>query len=206
VTDSPKPARAPSARVLELAHQVLHPEPLGIYRPMGVGRGKAMKVSARWADVTRPKGTYVTEVDGGCFLEIAPEAGVADNGKNARFGWGTPEAITVLLGLADIQHWLVAIREYRLRRKLPASLCKGKGKGVDRKVEDGVIEFYHKTPAGQTIITVTFAEDSATIRLYRGRGGNTQDAQSIKIGLAEEYALERYLDLALNRILALGVR
>lgn len=197
----PKPVPVTPQFVANLHY---HPEPLGFYKPMGPGKGKAMKVQYRYKALENDKG-FIEDVEGGLFLQIAPEVGKND-GNFATFGWDqakNPTTVIAKLGLADVQGMAAAREHYRRFYKLPASLKKKqKVEGKWVPVDGEIWGTYHKSGSGGLAIELLFAVESLTITVSR----SAQQRQSIQLTLAEEWSFFRYLERAVDRMMDVGER
>jgi hypothetical protein len=174
-------------RMIELRHR---PREMYVYKPRQDGSGTALKVQLRVIPEFPPDKTYISKVDGGLFLELAPQLGEKGPDGFARFDWATDgHKITAKLGVPDITTILVGIREVRYRGKATPKSTRTKS-----DTDGTTVSMFHKFEASTTSIALKFEAD-ATI-LYVSKSKDVK--QSIKLTLQEERALEAYLIHALD--------
>lgn len=180
-----------------LAASTIRPEPVAFYKPLPSGDGRAAKLNLRLAPTYKGdlEKYYVEDVEGGLFIDIAPQGGANDAG-NAVFKWTDPSKVTAKLGMADLSALLVGQAEYRKTGQVPEGL-----RGKDKSKTD-VISLFHKTPGGgSTSIAMQLSPTGMSLRLAKSK----EHFQSIRLNLQEELILVRFLTLSLDAFIKLGV-
>lgn len=173
------------------------PQPYLVYKPTKKSTGSALRLQLRLEPTWEEKDGYARpnmKGNGGLFLELAAQTGFSDG--NASFGWGEPTLVRAKLGLQDVMKLLAAIREVRVSgHEVPASL---RGKTGDA----WMTELFHQFDGATTIISMKFEAERSIVRI-----GKSKDLyRSIVLDLHEERGFERYLELALEGFLRVGVR
>lgn len=176
------------------------PQPYLVYKPSPRGDGTAMRLQLRlepeWKAVGEA-GTLVPVIkgNGGCFLELAAQQGFGEGGY-AAFGWGDAKLLRAKLGLADVLKLRSAIQDVRVANREVAASSRGK---------DGapyVVSLFHKFNSGSTVISYSFEETRSLVRVSKAKDW----ARTISLEPHEEYGFGRYLDLALEGFLRVGLR
>lgn len=195
-------------RALKLIETELSPQDFLVYKPRG-GRGAALKLNLRLQpefEQTADGGQYIRRTkQQGLFLELAPEGPKSDAGY-ATFLWRDPERVVrCKLGMPDVTRLLVGIREYRHHyREVPKFMRPGPD--VDKS--PNVISSFHKFGQANTAITYTFQDEQMSILNVSKQAAKGAEAKrvSIALNLDEEFGFERYLSLALDGFLRVGLR
>jgi hypothetical protein len=178
------------------------PAPFLVYKPSKSGSGQALKLHLRlspeWVDGDAGSGYFVRPKNQGLFLEIAPQEGKTDKGF-PRFGWNSPGLVRCKLGLVDVSKLLLSIREVRhLGREVPFPYRPG----PDREANPFAYTAFHKFGENSTAINYTFEQMRSIVRVSKSR----DLARSIALDVHEELSFERYLELAHDAFLRVGIR
>jgi hypothetical protein len=168
------------------------PEALHVYKPQRSGGGTALKIQVKLLPGFTDRGFVDPESLRGVWVDLAEQTGVKDG--YAQFDWAHP--VTAKLGLPDLSGILVAIREFRAGRPLPATLL------PKRPTEIPCVEFFHRFGEASTVVTYAFGPDHAFLRISKGKDRR----RTIRVTLAEELVLARYLELGLDALLRTGGR
>jgi hypothetical protein len=172
-------------RMTELRHR---PREFYIYKPYKDGSGTALKVQLRLVPTFHEKG-WVTDVDGGLFLELAAQLPAKGADGFARFAWDGNTKVVAKLGVPDITAILVGIREVRFRGKPTPKSTRTK------KDEIGTtVSLFHKFGESSTGIALNFSADNTEILVSKSK----ELRRGIKLTLPEELAFESYLRKALD--------
>lgn len=182
-----------------------NPAPMYVYKPRPDGTGVALKLNLRMEvkmSEAQDGAEYVEEVDGGLFLDIVGQAGKTDDGKHAKFAWSDDaKKVSAKLGLNDQLGFLTAIREVRYRGKpVPTPLRNKREEDPAKAVS--TLSLFHKFGNSSTGITYNFTADGGSLRLSK----SAQKWKAVNLTLMDEMQFERYLNLALDAYLSLGVR
>lgn len=186
-----------------LATTVFSPQQHVIYKPTKAGTGQALKIQLRlepkWVATAEGGGYFdgTANKDGGLFLEIAPQ-GAANGDGYPTFLWSaTEQLLRCKLGIPDITGLLVALQQYRVARVDVPSYLRDKNNGSPNEVF-----LFHKFKSGSTIITYRFEEESAILRISKGK----DRYRSISLNLGEELIFRTFLEMALEAYLRVGKR
>lgn len=176
-----------------IANLQLNPAPICFYKPKQDGTGVAMKLDLRLKP-TFGDGEFVSEVDGGLFLELVAQSG-KDDRNNPTFGWkDNDKRITAKLGLPDISGMLYAIRTTRvLGKKLPPTKNDDSG---------ALLVMFHKYEEESTIIKMKFEAKGTVIEISKSK----ENRRSIMLSLSEEIELQSYLQHSLGAFHLVGKR
>lgn len=164
--------------------------------------GTCLKINLRlnptWSDLPQEGeelAEYVKEYTGGLFLQIVPQ------GEHNKRGFPTADheserRVTAKLGMPDASALVVAREQVRLRGlEVPEQFRHAKQPKPD------TVGLYHKTPNGGGVaIAWQFSDEGSYVRLSRAK----DHAQSIKLTLAEEYQVIRYLERAIDAMFEAG--
>lgn len=173
------------------------PEPMYVYKPRKDGSGTALRADLRLSVTFGDKG-FVSEAEGGLYLELAAQEGKTDGGF-AKFGWGNDETIIrTKLGMPDVINLLLAFRQVRhLGGEVPDAI-----RPKSHKEATHSVELFHKFGKDTTIISLEFKDGGSYLRLSRSK----ELTRSVSLSLAEEVQLETYLQMALEAFLRVGMR
>jgi len=181
--------------ILQRLNLPLNPEPIYVYKPRPDGKGAALKLDLRLSPIY--KDGFIKDVDGGLYLEIAPQAQKGDDGF-ARFGWQDAEnRVTAKLGMPDITAWLLALRTGRIRGKALPDSIRSK-----RDDTGATLSMFHKFGDETTAIDVKFDAAGSFVNVSKSK----THRQSIKLNLQEELQVEAYLAHALSAFQLVGMR
>jgi hypothetical protein len=180
------------------------PEPMYVYKPRGDGNGAALKLNLR-LDATiggDPGAEFVDKIDGGLFVDLAKQDGKTPDGKFAKFGWQHEASLVkAKLCLPDVLGILTAIRNVRhFGKPVPTALQpKAEADAGKRKL---TLSLFHKFGTSTSAITLAFAAEGSVFGISKSRALR----RSIGLSAMEELQLERYLEIALDGFLRMGVR
>lgn len=192
------------------------PEAYYTYRPKLDGSGTALKLNLRVVPVTEEGdgSIYVKDVDGGLFLDLAGQKGAVAKGTNPTFDWQGSNRVTAKLGMVDVTSWLFALRHFRQtqgmlafeKRALPPSLQNNREPDLAKAKKQLVL--FHKFKTSTTAITISFDAEGSTLAISKppATKGGKPTRKVIGLSLIEEVAVERYLQMALDAFLRVGMR
>lgn len=175
----------------------LRPEPIVFYKPKKSGDGVAAKFNLRLRPHWVPGEEYVSEVDGGLFVDLVAQ-GESNTAGFPTFKW-TDKAtlITAKLGLPDISGLLAAMRDFRDRGLEVPTYLRGKDK------KPNVVSLFHTTDtSGSTGISYQFEPESAVLRVSKSK----DKFKSVSLTLGEEVIFRHYLAIALDAYVRFGLR
>jgi hypothetical protein len=178
-------------QVAELRH---HPREHYVYKPYKDGSGTALKVQLRLVPTFHEKG-YISDVDGGLFIELASQLPAKGADGFARFGWEEKTKVVAKLGVPDITAILAGIRDVRYRGKATPKSTRTKS-----DTDGTTVGMFHKFDNSSTAIAVKFAADHTELFVSKSKDLK----RGIKLTLQEEVAFELYLRMALTAFLELG--
>jgi len=190
------------ADMLKESRFLFNPEPMHVYKPRPDGNGAAMKLNLRLNATLGESGEFVKSVDGGLFVDMAKQDGKTPDGRFPKFAWQDESSLVkAKFCLPDILGMLTAMRNVRLLGK-PVPMSLRPKQELDEAKRKVTLSLFHKFNKSSSAITMTFGADSSVLRISKSK----DLSRSISLSLLEELMLERYLDIALESFLRLGVR
>lgn len=191
-----------TAELLKNSRFEFNPEPMYVYKPRPDGNGAALKVNLRLNATLGESGEFVQTVDGGLFVDLAKQTSKGGGGAFPTFGWQDASSLVkAKLCLPDILGILAALRNVRRYGKPVPTALQPKNE-MDAAKRKTTLSLFHKFGATTSAITLTFGADSSVF----GVSKSATLRRSLVLTCTEELMFERYLEIALEGFLRMGVR